>query len=43
MYTINNLNVFSDSIDGATLNQMYTTMNHDWVVRGALMPDAHFG
>lgn len=43
MYTINNLNVFSDTLDGATLNQMHEAMNHDWVIRGALMPDAHLG
>jgi len=43
MYTINNLNIFSDSIDGATLNQMHSALDHDWVVRGVLLPDAHLG
>lgn len=43
MYTINNLNIFSIDIDGKTLNAMHEVMKHDWVVAGALMPDAHFG
>jgi len=43
MYTINNLNVFSDSIEGATLSQMYSALDHEWVVRGVLLPDAHVG
>lgn len=35
--------IFSNNIDGKTLNQFYESMNHDWVVQGALMPDAHLG
>ncbi len=35
--------IFSENIDGKTLNQFYESMNHDWVVQGALMPDAHLG
>ena len=35
--------IFSDNIDGKTLNQFYESMNHDWTVQGALMPDAHLG
>lgn len=45
MYTDNNrdLTIFSYNIDGATINQMYTAMEPDWAVKGALMPDAHLG
>jgi len=35
--------IFSDNIDGKTLNQFYESMDHDWTVQGALMPDAHLG
>lgn len=30
-------------IDGAALDQFYKTMEQSWVVKGALMPDAHKG
>jgi tRNA-splicing ligase RtcB (3'-phosphate/5'-hydroxy nucleic acid ligase) len=43
MYTINNLNVFSDTIEGKTLNVMHEVMRNEWVIRGVLLPDAHFG
>jgi tRNA-splicing ligase RtcB len=37
------IKIFSDNIDGKTLNQFYESMNHEWTVQGALMPDAHLG
>lgn len=35
--------IFSDNIEGAALSQFYDAMKQDFVVRGALMPDAHAG
>ena len=32
-----------DNIEGAALSQFYDAMKQDYVVRGALMPDAHAG
>lgn len=35
--------IYADIIDGKTLNQFYEAIHCDFVVRGALMPDAHLG
>jgi len=35
--------IFSDSIEDGALNQFYSAMEQDYVVKGALMPDAHKG
>jgi len=43
MYTINNVNIFSNSIEGQALSQMFAAMNNSWVVKGALMADSHCG
>lgn len=37
------INIFSDAIEGAALNQFYEAMKQDCVIRGALLPDAHAG
>ena len=37
------IKIFSNNIDGKTLNQFYECMKYDWTVQGALMPDAHLG
>ncbi len=37
------IKIFSDNIDGKTLNQFYESMSHEWAIQGALMPDAHLG
>ena len=35
--------IFSDAIDGKALAQFFDALAQPWVVRGALMPDAHAG
>ena len=35
--------IFSDRIEGKALSQFYDAMKQDYVVQGALMPDAHAG
>ncbi len=35
--------IYSDLIDGKALDQFYSAMKLDYVVQGALMPDAHAG
>ncbi len=35
--------IYSDSIDQKALDQFHSAMKQDFVVRGALMPDAHAG
>ena len=35
--------IYSDAIDGKALAQFFDALKQDWVVRGALMPDAHAG
>ena len=37
------VHIFSNNIDGKTLNQFYEAMKYDWAIKGALMPDAHLG
>lgn len=37
------VNIYSDFIEGNTLNQFYNAMEQDFVVKGALLPDAHLG
>lgn len=35
--------IYSDNVEPAALDQFYTAMKQDFVVKGALMPDAHYG
>lgn len=35
--------IFADSLDGGTIDQFTTAMQHEAVLMGALMPDAHSG
>ena len=35
--------IYSDTIEGKALSQFYDAMKQDYVIRGALMPDAHAG
>ncbi len=35
--------IYSDTIEGAALSQFYDAMKQPFVVKGALMPDAHMG
>jgi tRNA-splicing ligase RtcB len=35
--------IYAEVVDGATLDQYYTALKLDYVVQGALMPDAHLG
>lgn len=37
------IKIYSDTIEGNALNQFYEAMKLDFVVKGALMPDAHLG
>ncbi len=43
MYTVNDVNIFSNYIDAKAIAQMYTAMEPDWAIKGALLPDAHLG
>jgi len=38
-----NIKIFSEYIEGKALSQFYDAMEQDFVVKGALMPDAHTG
>lgn len=35
--------IYSDAIDGKALSQFFDALKQEWVVKGALMPDAHAG
>lgn len=35
--------IYSDAIEGKALAQFFDALKQDWVVKGALMPDAHAG
>lgn len=35
--------IYSDNIEGKALDQFYSALKNDWVVKAALMPDAHAG
>lgn len=37
------IKIFAEYIDGKALDQFYSAMKQDYVVKGALMPDAHAG
>lgn len=37
------IKIYSEAIEGKTLNQFYNAMEQDFAIKGALMPDAHFG
>ncbi len=36
-------NIFSNDIDDKTIDQFFDAMKQDFVIKGALMPDAHLG
>ena len=35
--------IYSDAIDGKAMSQFFDALKQEWVVKGALMPDAHAG
>ena len=35
--------IYSDNIEAGALNQFYEAMKQEFIVKGALMPDAHLG